>query len=511
MGPRNWPKKVTRRLGRARDEAEAGAVRFSIVLPLYESPLDHLRTQLESISSQTYGRWECIVVDDGSTDTKGVELAERMSASDARFIVHRRPSNGGIAAATNDGLDRATGDWIVFCDHDDVLYPRALETIAGHIANHAEDDFVYSDEELIDEDGALIHRHDKPDFSPERFLANNYLCHLVAMRHSLVDDIGRLVTEYEPSADRDFNMRAALAARHVGHIPEVLYGWRAIPGSVAKAIAEKPNVAESVLVTAQAHLDRLGETANASILPGGEAMVRITWPAVDDGEDSVERVVLDESTTAGDIEHVFENGSARFVVLWPAALEPEDSDWLSPLTAQCARPGVGAAGPLLVTSDGRLISAGRTHHPSTVDLFQGIDGDNHGPWGAFLVSREVASVSPFGAVFDRRAALEVGGFDLDALIRGVGQGSLTAHLPDRAEFEVGADAVIDITTSVLCTALRLSGRSTIWTPQSRLTLPPTSLLTSAQLEERESLHDMITDVFPRLGEDPYSPIGVHRI
>jgi hypothetical protein len=464
--------------------------------------------QLESISSQSYPHWECIVVDDGSTDTRGVELAEGMSASDARFIVHRRPSNGGIAAATNDGLDRATGDWIVFCDHDDVLYRPALETIAGHIATHAQDDFIYSDEELIDEDGALVHRHDKPDFSPERFLANNYLCHLVAMRHSLVDEIGHLVTEYEPSADRDFNMRAAVAARHVGHIPEVLYGWRAIPGSVAKAIAEKPNVAESVLVTAQVHLDRLGETATASILPGGEAMVCITWPAVDD---SVERVVLDGSTTADEIKHVFENGSARFVALWPSSLEPENSQWLSALTAQCARPGVGAAGPLLVTSDGRLISAGRTHHPSTVDLFQGIDGDNHGPWGAFLVSREVASVSPLGAVFDRRAALDVGGFDLDALIAGVGQGSLTGHLPDRAGFEVGADAVIDITTSVLCTALRLAGLSTVWTPQSRLTLPPTSLLTDAQLDERESLHGMVADVFPRLGEDPYSPIGVHRI
>ena len=223
--------------------------------------------------------------------------------------------------------------------------------------------------------------------------------------------------------------------------------------------------------------------------------VRITWPAVDD---SVERVVLDGSTTAEQIKQVFESCSARFVVLWPAAIDPEDSNWLSPLTAQCARPGVGAAGPLLVTSDGRLVSAGRVHHPSTVDLFQGIDGDNHGPWGAFLVAREVASVSPFGAVFDRRAALEVGGFDLDALIADSGS-------------EVGADAVIDITTAVLCTALRLAGWSTIWTPQSRLTLPPTSLLTAAQLEERETLHKVVTDAFPQLGEDPYSPIGVHRI
>lgn len=177
----------------------------------------------------------------------------------------------------------------------------------------------------------------------------------------------------------------------------------------------------------------------------------------------------------------------------------------------CARPSVGAAGPLLVTSDGRLVSAGRTHHPSTVDLFQGIDGDNHGPWGAFLVSREVASVSPLGAVFDRRAALEVGGFNLDALMAGIGQRSFTGHLSNSAESEIGTDAVIDITASALCTALRLSGWSTVWTPQSRLTLPPTSLLTEAQVEEREILHSMVADVFPRPGEDPYSPIGVHRI
>jgi hypothetical protein len=502
----DWPKKVARRLGRA--PAEADPVRFSIVLPLYNSPLAYLRSQLESISAQSYPHWDCIVIDDGSTDTSGVELAERMSVADPRFKVHRRPRNGGIADATNDGLDRATGEWIVFCDHDDVLYPHALGTIAAHIANQPDDDFIYSDEELIDETGALIHPHNKPDFSPERFLANNYLCHLVAMRHSLVDDIGRLVTEYEPSADRDFNMRAAATARHVGHIPEILYGWRAIRGSVAKAITEKPNVAESVLVTAQAHLDRLGESATASILPGGEAMVCITWPNV---EDDVERVVLRESTTAEEIEHVFQNSSARFVVLWPAASEREDSEWLSALTAQCARTTVGAAGPLLVTSDARLISAGRVHHPSAHDLFQGIDADNPGPWGAFLVSREVASVSPLGAMFDRRAALDVGGFDAGVLIARAPQGRASTQRSITAGFEGDADAIIDITTSVLCTALRLAGKSTVWTPQSMLTLPPTSLLTSTQLREREMLHKVVTDALPWLGEDPYSPIGVHRI
>ncbi|RLE21404.1 MAG: hypothetical protein DRJ50_09265 [Actinobacteria bacterium] len=508
MPLRDWPKKFGRRFGKRANDAVASPVRFSIVLPLYNSPLEHLKTQLESISAQSHKSWECIVVDDGSADTRGVELAEQMSVADPRFAVHRRPVNGGIAAATNDGLDRATGDWIVFCDHDDVLYPHALETVAAHIATHPEDDFIYSDEELIDEDGALIHQHNKPDFSPERFLANNYLCHLVSVRHSLVDNVGRLVTEYEPSADRDFNMRAASEARHVGHIPQILYGWRAIRGSVAKAITEKPNVAESVLVTAQAHLDRLGESGTASILPGGEAMVCITWPTVDD---DVERITLDESTTASEINQIFENSSARFVVLWPASVDLADADWLSALTAQCARPNVGAAGPLLATTDNRLISAGRVHHPSAHDLFQGINADNHGPWGAFLVSREVASVSPLGAVFDRRAVLDVGGFDIDALVARAAPGPMGNIYSVAADYSGSADALVDITTSILCTALRLARHSTVWTPQSKLMLPPSSLLSDAQLEERVALHKMVADVFPRADEDPYSPIGVHRI
>ena len=156
MPLRDWPKKLGRRFGKQTKYANASTVRFSIVLPLYNSPLEHLKTQLESISAQSHTSWECIVVDDGSADTRGVELAEQMRIPDPRFIVLRRPVNGGIAAATNDGLDRATGDWVVFCDHDDVLYPHALETVAAHIATHPEDDFIYSDEELIDEDGALV-------------------------------------------------------------------------------------------------------------------------------------------------------------------------------------------------------------------------------------------------------------------------------------------------------------------------------------------------------------------
>ncbi|MDX2382277.1 MAG: hypothetical protein QNM02_21270, partial [Acidimicrobiia bacterium] len=214
------------------------------------------------------------------------------------------------------------------------------------------------------------------------------------------------------------------------------------------------------------------------------------------------QVVLDASTTAVDICRAFEHSSARYIALRPVDADPDRTGWLSPLTAQCARANVGAAGPLVTSSDGRLVSAGRVHHPAVIDLFQGIDADNHGPWGAFLVRREVASVSPLGAVFDRSATLEVGGFDLAAM------------LGDRdpvVEPEVDPDALVDITVAVLCTKLRLAGLSTIWTPQSRLTLPPSALFTDQQLAERRRVFRYIAGVFPQLAEDPYSPIGVHRI
>jgi glycosyltransferase involved in cell wall biosynthesis len=193
-------------------------LRFSIVLPTFNGPPELLERQLRAVSEQDHREWECIVIDDGSDATTGIDVVERFVASDPRFRLLRRATNGGIAAATNDGVAAATGSWIVFCDHDDVIHRRALGRIAEHIAANPLDDVVYTDERIVDDDGRPLQVYRKPDFSPERLLGQNYFCHIVAVRRSLVDEVGPLDPAFGPIPDRDFNLRAATAARHVGQI-----------------------------------------------------------------------------------------------------------------------------------------------------------------------------------------------------------------------------------------------------------------------------------------------------
>lgn len=100
----------------------------SIIIPAYNTG-KYLCECLDSVLRQTWRDIEVIVVNDGSTDATE-EIARGYAARDGRVKLIT-VSNGGQAAARNIGLDRAEGEWIAFVDSDDMLYPRAIETLMG--------------------------------------------------------------------------------------------------------------------------------------------------------------------------------------------------------------------------------------------------------------------------------------------------------------------------------------------------------------------------------------------
>ena len=98
-------------------------MKISVVVPVYNAER-FLRFSLESVLAQTHSDWECVCVDDGSTDGSGA-LLDGYAAKETRFrVVHQ--SNGGVASARNAGMDAATGDLVAFLDSDDAFHPRAL-------------------------------------------------------------------------------------------------------------------------------------------------------------------------------------------------------------------------------------------------------------------------------------------------------------------------------------------------------------------------------------------------
>ncbi len=100
--------------------------KISIIVPVYNLK-DYVREALDSVCAQTIADWECICVDDGSTDGTGMILDE-YACRDARFhVIHQ--SNQGVSVARNVAIQAAKGRWICFLDGDDVLLPNYLKEV----------------------------------------------------------------------------------------------------------------------------------------------------------------------------------------------------------------------------------------------------------------------------------------------------------------------------------------------------------------------------------------------
>lgn len=98
----------------------------SVIVPVYNA-VDHLGACIASILSQTHQRLDVILVDDGSTDGSG-DLCDELAAADSRVrVIHQ--INGGIGAAQNAGLDASRGEYITFCDNDDLMSPHLIERL----------------------------------------------------------------------------------------------------------------------------------------------------------------------------------------------------------------------------------------------------------------------------------------------------------------------------------------------------------------------------------------------
>ena len=117
---------------------------ISIVVPLYNTPLNFLTELLDSVVNQTYQNWELCLVDAGQDEKVGRAVAARM-AQEPRIRYQKLDKNEGIAGNTNAGFAMAKGDYIALLDHDDILHPSALWYVAKAIAEQGAD-FVYTDE-----------------------------------------------------------------------------------------------------------------------------------------------------------------------------------------------------------------------------------------------------------------------------------------------------------------------------------------------------------------------------
>lgn len=236
---------------------------ISILTPVFNTRPDYLQEMAGSVLGQVYDSWQLCLVDDGSTSPETIATLATLEDSDPRILVHRRETNGGISNATNDAAEIATGEILLFLDHDDLLTPDCLAEIALYYSVHPEADLVYSDDDKIDDSGRRYAPQFKPDWSPVLLLSFMYLSHALTVRRSLFLALGGFRSRFDGSQDYDFVLRAVEQARHVGHVPRILYHWRAVPGSTAVSGDAKPESFRAGREAVQEALDRRGVKAIA--------------------------------------------------------------------------------------------------------------------------------------------------------------------------------------------------------------------------------------------------------
>ena len=151
---------------------------FSIIIPVYNVQ-NYLSACVKSVVEQPGPRdWECILVDDGSTDQSGAMCDALAAELPGLQVIHRE--NGGLAAARNTGLKAATGDWLLFLDSDDAMAPGLLAQLRGALAAHPDCDWFIGKHLEWQPDGTLT-PHDGLHLVPGPFASSDYAARLKAL------------------------------------------------------------------------------------------------------------------------------------------------------------------------------------------------------------------------------------------------------------------------------------------------------------------------------------------
>lgn len=222
-------------------------IKFSILVPLYNTPLNFLKEMIDSVTAQTYANWELCLAD--GSDAEHSEVGKRVMAlaeKDNRIVYRKLEKNLGISENTNACIAMATGDYIALFDHDDLLHPSALFEVMKVICEEKAD-FIYTDEATFESPNPnkIIHNHFKPDFAIDNLRAVNYICHLSVFSKELLDQVGGFRAEFDGSQDHDMILRLTEKAKKIVHIPQILYYWRSHPQSVAQSIGAKSYTVEA--------------------------------------------------------------------------------------------------------------------------------------------------------------------------------------------------------------------------------------------------------------------------
>ncbi|MGI6010588.1 MAG: glycosyltransferase family 2 protein [Ruminococcus sp.] len=299
--------------------------KISIVVPLYRTPESYLEQLIQSVKDQTYENWELCLSDGSGENSPLKRILERHLKEEKRIKAVFHEKSLKIAENTNAAIEAATGEWIAFADHDDILTPDALFSCVKEMNAHRDAEIIYSDEDKMSMDGhKFFQPHFKPDYNPDLLCTVNYICHLFLAKRSIVDQAGMLRGEYDGAQDYDFIFRCVETSRNICHVPRILYHWRSHEDSTSENPESKLYAFDAGQRAVQAHYDRMGIKAEVTkgeylglyrtrFIRDYDPLISIIIPNKDHTED-LERCIrsIEEKSTYKNYEYIIvENNSTQ--------------------------------------------------------------------------------------------------------------------------------------------------------------------------------------------------------
>ena len=387
--------------------------KISIVIPLYRTPEKYLDAMIDSVLNQSYSNWELCLSDGSGENSPLTELLKQYEKKDSRIKVAYNNRQLHIAENTNEAIKIATGDFIAFSDHDDLLTPDALFHVAKAVNENMELEVLYSDEDKVSAGEKFMQPHMKPDFNIDLLRTVNYICHLFVVKKTMIEKVGMLRPEFDGAQDYDFILRCVEATDRIYHIPRILYHWRFFEGSTAENPESKLYAFEAGKRAIEAHYERVG--IHAEVVQGEflglyrtkyirdyDPLVSILIPNKDHTDD-LDRCIrsIEEKSTYHNYEYIIiENNSDQeetfayykkleeenpkvHVVYWDGEfnysainnygasfakgeyllllnndVEVINADWLEEMLGYCMREDVGIVGARLYYPDDTIQHAG---------------------------------------------------------------------------------------------------------------------------------------------------------